>query len=152
MVTYKVGTGLVIARRADGSWSPPSAISTCSIGYGAQVGGELADFIIVLRNTDAINTFSGKAHLSVGAGSARPTAGDLVSVLTVLLWVVLSMDPWLDPPAAAALYKILSEMFDKPEKQSSLALGGKMGFPKNSQAVVIFDGPVEDTEKLVILL
>ena len=33
-----------------------------------QAGGELADFIIVLRNTDAIRTFSGKAHLSVGAG------------------------------------------------------------------------------------
>jgi SH3 domain-containing YSC84-like protein 1 len=37
MVTYKLGTGLVIARRVDGSWSPPSAISTCGIGYGAQV-------------------------------------------------------------------------------------------------------------------
>lgn len=37
MVAYKVGTGLVIARRADGSWSPPSAIATCGIGYGAQV-------------------------------------------------------------------------------------------------------------------
>lgn len=37
MVTYKVGTGLVVARRSDGSWSPPSAISTCGIGYGAQV-------------------------------------------------------------------------------------------------------------------
>jgi SH3 domain-containing YSC84-like protein 1 len=33
-----------------------------------QVGGELADYIIVLRNTDAIKTFSGNAHLSVGAG------------------------------------------------------------------------------------
>ncbi|EES04807.1 hypothetical protein BDA96_04G110400 [Sorghum bicolor] len=68
MVTYKLGTGLVVARRVDGSWSPPSAISTCGIGYGAQAGGEIADFIIVLRNTDAIRTFSGKAHLSVGAG------------------------------------------------------------------------------------
>jgi lipid-binding SYLF domain-containing protein len=37
MVTYKIGTGLVVARKADGSWSPPSAISTCGIGYGAQV-------------------------------------------------------------------------------------------------------------------
>jgi lipid-binding SYLF domain-containing protein len=33
-----------------------------------QAGGELADFIIVLRNTDAIKTFSGNAHLSLGAG------------------------------------------------------------------------------------
>jgi SH3 domain-containing YSC84-like protein 1 len=37
MVTYKLGSGLVVARRVDGSWSPPSAISTCGIGYGAQV-------------------------------------------------------------------------------------------------------------------
>ncbi|KAF0904486.1 hypothetical protein E2562_034999 [Oryza meyeriana var. granulata] len=37
MITYKIGTGLVVARRADGSWSPPSAISTCGVGYGVQV-------------------------------------------------------------------------------------------------------------------
>ena len=37
MVTYNVGTGLVVARREDGSWSPPSAISTFGVGWGAQV-------------------------------------------------------------------------------------------------------------------
>jgi lipid-binding SYLF domain-containing protein len=37
MVTYNVGTGLVIARREDGSWSPPSAISKLGVGWGAQV-------------------------------------------------------------------------------------------------------------------
>jgi SH3 domain-containing YSC84-like protein 1 len=37
MVTYKIGTGLVIARRDDGSWSAPSAVSTFGIGWGAQV-------------------------------------------------------------------------------------------------------------------
>ncbi|KQJ94166.1 uncharacterized protein LOC100827992 [Brachypodium distachyon] len=161
MVTYKVGTGLVVARRVDGSWSPPSAISTCGIGYGAQAGGELADFIIVLRNTDAIRTFSGKAHLSVGAGvsasachvgrvaeadfragdggyaacytyscskgafvgcalngsivSTRDTEnarfyGGAIKAPDILLG---SMDK---PPAASALYKALSELFDKIEK------------------------------------
>jgi SH3 domain-containing YSC84-like protein 1 len=44
MVTYKIGTGLVVARRADGSWSPPSAISTCGIGYGAQVTSAILVF------------------------------------------------------------------------------------------------------------
>ncbi|XP_078431460.1 RING/FYVE/PHD-type zinc finger family protein [Wolffia australiana] len=68
MVTYNIGTGLVVARREDGSWSPPSAISTFGVGWGPQGGGELTDFIIVLRNKDAIKTFSGTAHLSVGAG------------------------------------------------------------------------------------
>lgn len=37
MVTYKVGTGLVVARREDGSWSPPSAISSFGVGWGPQV-------------------------------------------------------------------------------------------------------------------
>lgn len=37
MVTYNVGTGLVIACREDGSWSPPSAVSSFGMGWGAQV-------------------------------------------------------------------------------------------------------------------
>ncbi|GMP74200.1 hypothetical protein CsSME_00031681 [Camellia sinensis var. sinensis] len=68
MVTYNIGTGLVIARREDGSWSPPSSISSFGVGWGAQAGGELIDLIIVLRTSDAIKTFSGDVHLSMGAG------------------------------------------------------------------------------------
>ncbi|KAF0933977.1 hypothetical protein E2562_021037 [Oryza meyeriana var. granulata] len=161
VVAYKVGTGLVIARRADGSWSPPSAISTCGIGYGTQAGGELADFIIVLRNTEAIKTFSGKAHLSVGAGlsasvghvgrvaEADLRAGDggyaacytyscskgafvgcalngsLVSTRDTenarfygspIKASDILMGSMARPPAAAALYKVLSELFDNPQK------------------------------------
>ncbi|KAF5944526.1 hypothetical protein HYC85_018603 [Camellia sinensis] len=68
MVTYNIGTGLVIARREDGTWSPPSAISSFGVGWGAQAGGELIDLIIILRTNDAIKTFSSDVHLSVGAG------------------------------------------------------------------------------------
>ncbi|XP_073025758.1 uncharacterized protein [Primulina eburnea] len=68
MVTYKIGTGLVIARREDGLWSPPSAISSFGVGWGAQAGGELTDFIIALRTNDAVKTFCSHAHLSIGAG------------------------------------------------------------------------------------
>ncbi|XWS19751.1 hypothetical protein CRYUN_Cryun31cG0043800 [Craigia yunnanensis] len=68
MVTYNIGTGLVIARREDGFWSPPSAISSFGVGWGAQAGGELTDFIIILRTNDAVKTFSGNAHVSIGAG------------------------------------------------------------------------------------
>ncbi|XP_061342724.1 uncharacterized protein LOC133288905 [Gastrolobium bilobum] len=68
VVTYNIGTGLVVARREDGSWSPPSAVSTFGAGWGAQAGGELTDFLIVLRTNEAVNTFSGNVHLSLGAG------------------------------------------------------------------------------------
>lgn len=37
MVTYKVGTGLVVARNSDDTWSAPSAIASCGLGWGAQV-------------------------------------------------------------------------------------------------------------------
>jgi hypothetical protein len=37
MVTYKMGTGLVVARKSDGTWSAPSAIASCGLGWGAQV-------------------------------------------------------------------------------------------------------------------
>lgn len=33
-----------------------------------QAGGELTDFIVVLRTEEAVKTFSGNTHLSVGAG------------------------------------------------------------------------------------
>ncbi|KAL1813026.1 hypothetical protein ACET3Z_023091 [Daucus carota] len=68
MVTYNVGTGIVVARREDGSWSPPSAISSFGIGWGAQVGGEVTDFIIVLRTNEAVRMFGGNVHFSIGAG------------------------------------------------------------------------------------
>lgn len=44
MVTYNVGTGLVVARREDGSWSPPSAISSFGMGWGAQVRSHVYHF------------------------------------------------------------------------------------------------------------
>lgn len=37
VMTYKVGTGLVVARRKDGSWSAPSAIASFGLGWGVQV-------------------------------------------------------------------------------------------------------------------
>lgn len=37
LLAYKIGTGLVIAKRPDGSWSAPSAILSVGLGWGAQV-------------------------------------------------------------------------------------------------------------------
>ncbi|KAF6173348.1 hypothetical protein GIB67_027043 [Kingdonia uniflora] len=161
MVTYNIGTGVVVARREDGSWSPPSAIASFGIGWGAQAGGELTDFLIVLRTNDAVKTFSGNMHFSIGAGlsaavgitgravEADVRAGDggyaacytyscskgafvgcslegsivttrglensrfygspSISTSDVLLGSLPR------PPAAAALYKALSDLFQKLE-------------------------------------
>lgn len=68
VVAYKMGTGLVVARRMDGTWSAPSAIASVGLGWGAQIGGELTDFIIVLHDYKAVKTFCSRMHLSLGAG------------------------------------------------------------------------------------
>ncbi|KAJ6812437.1 uncharacterized protein M6B38_147525 [Iris pallida] len=66
--TYKLGTGLVVSRMSDGSWSAPSAILSIGLGWGAQVGAELMDFIIVLHGLETVKTFSSQMHFSLGAG------------------------------------------------------------------------------------
>ncbi|KAI4344660.1 hypothetical protein L6164_011859 [Bauhinia variegata] len=80
LVSYKLGTGLVIARRSDGSWSAPSAIFSLGLGWGAQIGGELVDFIIVLHDMKAVKTFSSRMHFALGAGCSA-AAGPLGRVL-----------------------------------------------------------------------
>jgi lipid-binding SYLF domain-containing protein len=49
-----VGTGLVVARLEDGSWSPPSAVGLGSFGWGLQAGGEMTDLLLVLNNTETV--------------------------------------------------------------------------------------------------
>jgi lipid-binding SYLF domain-containing protein len=57
-----------VARLEDGSWSPPSGIGTAGIGFGAEIGGEIVDFMIVLGSKGALNTFKKGTQVSVGAG------------------------------------------------------------------------------------
>ncbi|KAL7194081.1 hypothetical protein ACSBR2_025676 [Camellia fascicularis] len=80
LVAYKLGSGLVVARKSDGSWSAPSAIVSVGLGWGAQVGGELMDFIIVLHDSKAVKTFCSRMHFSVGAGCSA-AAGPVGRVL-----------------------------------------------------------------------
>lgn len=79
-LSYSLGTGLVISRRSDGSWSAPSALLSVGLGWGAQVGGELMDFIIVLHDLKAVKTFCSRMHFSLGAGCSA-AAGPVGRVL-----------------------------------------------------------------------
>ena len=47
MVTGRMGTGLVIAKLGDDSWSAPSAIATFGLGWGAQVGEQVTNYVLV---------------------------------------------------------------------------------------------------------
>lgn len=70
----RFGSGLVVARLADGSWSAPSAIGTVGGGFGGQIGFELTDFVFILNDYSAVRAFSQLASVTLG-GNVSIAAG-----------------------------------------------------------------------------
>ena len=70
----RFGSGLVIARLPDGSWSAPTAIATAGGGFGGQIGIELTDFVFILNDSSAVKTFSQAGSLTLG-GNVSIAAG-----------------------------------------------------------------------------
>lgn len=70
----RFGSGLVVARLPDGSWSAPSAIATIGGGFGGQIGFELTDFVFILNDASAVKTFAQAGSLTLG-GNVSIAAG-----------------------------------------------------------------------------
>lgn len=70
----RFGSGIVVSRLADGSWSAPSAIATLGGGVGGQIGFELTDFVFILNDYAAVRTFSHAGALTLG-GNVSLAAG-----------------------------------------------------------------------------
>ncbi|KAI9360872.1 hypothetical protein DFJ73DRAFT_815267 [Zopfochytrium polystomum] len=70
------GSGLVVARLDDGSWSAPSAIGTAGFGAGGQIGVELTDFVIILNTKEAVKAFSHGGNVTLG-GNLSVAAGPI---------------------------------------------------------------------------
>lgn len=71
----RVGTGLVVAKTEEGVWSAPSAIATLGMGWGALIGGEITDFVLVLNTDAALEAFSGMYIGTTGCGPQRRREG-----------------------------------------------------------------------------
>jgi lipid-binding SYLF domain-containing protein len=65
--TAKIGTGIVISKLPDGRWSAPSAIGTAGLGFGAEMGGQIIEFMIILNSDAAVKSFMQKGQVSAGA-------------------------------------------------------------------------------------
>ncbi|KAK0221602.1 hypothetical protein IW262DRAFT_1473750 [Armillaria fumosa] len=72
----KAGSGLVIARLPDGSWSAPSCIATGGLGWGLQIGADITDFVVVLNSEDAVRAFSIGGNVTIG-GNVSAAAGPI---------------------------------------------------------------------------
>ncbi|KAG1691033.1 hypothetical protein DVH05_027316 [Phytophthora capsici] len=67
LITAKMGTGIVIAKLEDGSWSAPSAIGTAGIGGGLEAGGELIEVMIIMGSKNAVKVFH-RTQVNIGGG------------------------------------------------------------------------------------
>lgn len=76
MFSGKAGSGLIIARLPDGSWSAPSCIATGGVGWGLQIGADITDFVVVLNSDDAVRAFSLGGNVTIG-GSISAAAGPI---------------------------------------------------------------------------
>ncbi|RKP08570.1 hypothetical protein THASP1DRAFT_15516, partial [Thamnocephalis sphaerospora] len=72
----RAGSGIVIARLPDGTWSAPSGIATGGMGFGGQIGAEMTDFVVVLNSRDAVKAFSHGGNVTLG-GNLSVAAGPI---------------------------------------------------------------------------
>ncbi|KAI9223860.1 hypothetical protein BC828DRAFT_374890 [Blastocladiella britannica] len=70
----KTGSGVVVARLPDGSWSAPTAIMTAGVSFGGQIGAEITDFVVILNTESAVKAFSQAGNLTLG-GNLSVAAG-----------------------------------------------------------------------------
>lgn len=69
----KGGHGVVVARTKNG-WSGPSFIRTGGVGFGAQIGAEVTEYVLVLNTPEAVQAFAKDANVELG-GSLSVAAG-----------------------------------------------------------------------------
>ena len=69
------GSGVLIARKEDGSWSPPSGLLVHTLGVGFMAGIDIYDCVVVINNRSALDAFS-KVRVSLG-GEVSMVAGPL---------------------------------------------------------------------------
>ncbi|KAI9752645.1 MAG: hypothetical protein M4579_005539 [Chaenotheca gracillima] len=60
------GSGILVARKPDGSWSPPSGIMLHTAGLGFLIGVDIYDCVVVINTEDALKAFT-KIRCTLGA-------------------------------------------------------------------------------------
>ncbi|KAH8802579.1 hypothetical protein F5884DRAFT_474659 [Xylogone sp. PMI_703] len=69
------GSGIVVARLPDGTWSPPSAFSVRAGSLGLVYGVDVYDCVCVLNTQDAVDAYT-KTEVSIG-GAITAAAGPI---------------------------------------------------------------------------
>lgn len=65
-VSGAAGSGVVVARLPDGSWSPPAGFLVHTLGAGLMIGIDVYDCVCVLTTQRAVDAFARRARVSLG--------------------------------------------------------------------------------------
>ena len=68
----RVGTGLVVSRLPDGSWSAPCAVGTIGVTFGAVIGAEVSDMVTSVDRAQ-IDKFADPSTCAATRARAPPT-------------------------------------------------------------------------------
>jgi len=74
--TIKGGSGILISRLSDGTWSAPSAIKTGGFGIGNQFGAEIIELVMVLTTEEAVKNFCENENITLG-GNLSAAIGEV---------------------------------------------------------------------------
>lgn len=80
------GTGIVMAKREDGSWSNPSAVGLTGGGFGLIAGHQTKNIMVLIMDKDTMKVLSGRGHWKLGASggiAAGPVGRESVVALDV---------------------------------------------------------------------
>ncbi|KAG0794083.1 hypothetical protein G6F57_002079 [Rhizopus arrhizus] len=148
----RAGSGIIVSRLPDGRWSAPTAIATGGVGFGAQIGADITDFVLILNSEEAVRAFSQGGNLTlggnlsvsagpIGAGSEASIAGDIrqkkvAPVFSYTKSKGLFAGMSIEGTGLLELQKANSKFYGRPIRAEAL-LKGQIEPP--SEAKVLYD-------------
>ncbi|KAJ3235094.1 hypothetical protein HDU81_000841 [Chytriomyces hyalinus] len=103
-ISARGGSGILVARLEDGSWSAPLSIKTGGIGFGHMFGAEVTDSVLLLNTAEAVASFSesnthftiaGNATAALGTAGRAFEAGTTLSALSPIISYSMSKGVYL---------------------------------------------------------
>jgi lipid-binding SYLF domain-containing protein len=85
------GTGVVLAKQGNGSWSSPAFLGIGGGSFGLQIGAQATDLVLVIMNQKGLNnllrskfTLSGDAGVAAGPVGRRAEVGTDVTIGSII--------------------------------------------------------------------
>lgn len=137
------GSGLIVARLPDGSWSAPSSISPNNYAAGFVMGVDIFDAILVIRSQKALETFYGhKATLGtdigvvagpLGAGAVFETGKQMTPVFSYVKSRGLYAGISVLGQIFVERYDENGQMYHWPGVKAEDILTGKVRMPREAE-------------------